>query len=68
MKTVDIDNKKLIRDLNSKAVLSTNMNALENYKEARKQKQKEAEELKSMKNDIAELKEMIQTLIGKQNG
>jgi hypothetical protein len=68
MKTVDIDNKKLERDLNSKAILSTNMNALENYKEARKQKQQEAEELKSMKNDIVELKEMIQTLIGKQNG
>ena len=68
MKTVDIDNKKLERDLNSKAILSTNMNALENYKEARKQKQKEAEELKGMKSDIAELKEMIQTLIGKQNG
>jgi hypothetical protein len=68
MKTVDIDNKKLIRDLNSKAVLSTNMNALENYKMAREQKQKETQELKEMKNDIAELKEMIQTLIGKQNG
>jgi|TARA_B110000438_G_scaffold50147_1_gene50646 hypothetical protein len=68
MKTVDIDNKKLIRDLNSKAVLSTNMNALENYKKARKQKQEEAEEFKTMKDDIAELKEMIKTLIGKQNG
>jgi len=68
MKTVDIDNKKLIRDLNSKAVLSTNMNALENYKRARKQKQEEAEEFKTMKDDIAELKEMIKTLIGKQNG
>ena len=68
MKTVDIDNKKLIRDLNSKADLSTNMNALENYKRARKQKQEEAEEFKTMKDDIAELKEMIKTLIGKQNG
>jgi hypothetical protein len=68
MKTVNIDNKKLIRDINSKAVLSTNMNALENYKRARKQKQEEAEEFKTMKDDIAELKEMIQTLIGKQNG
>ncbi len=68
MKTVDIDNKQLQRDLNSKAVLSTNMNALENYKMARKQKQQEVEELKSMKSDIAELKEMVKILIGKQNG
>lgn len=68
MKTVDIDNKQLQRDLNSKAILSTNMNALENYKNARDQKQKEVQEMKEMKNDIAELKEMIQTLIGKQNG
>ena len=68
MKTVDIDNKKLIRDVNSKAILSTNMNALENYKMARKKKKEEAEEFKTMKDDIAELKEMIKTLIGKQNG
>jgi hypothetical protein len=68
MKTVGIDNKKLIRDINSKAILSTNMNALENYKMARKKKQEEAEDMINMKNDIAELKEMIQTLIGKQNG
>jgi hypothetical protein len=68
MKTVDIDNKKLIRDVNSKAILSTNMNALENYKMARKKKKEEAEDMINMKNDIAELKEMIQTLIGKQNG
>lgn len=68
MKTVDIDNKQLQRDLNSKAILSTNMNALENYKSAREQKQKEVQEMKEMKNDIAELKKMIQTLIGKQNG
>jgi len=68
MKTVDIDNKQLQRDLNSKAILSTNMNALENYKSARDQKQKEVQEMKEMKNDIAELKKMIQTLIGKQNG
>jgi len=65
MKTVDIDNKQLQRDLNSKAVLSTNMNALENYKNARKQKQQEVEEIQGMKNDIAELKEMVKTLIGK---
>ena len=68
MKTIDIDDKKLERDLNSKAILSTNMNALENYRMARKQKQEEKQEFQEMKNDIAELKEMIQTLIGKQNG
>ena len=67
MKTIGIDNKKLIRDINSKAILSTNMNALENYKMARKRKQEETEDINIMKNDIAELKEMIQTLIGKQN-
>ena len=68
MKTVDIDNKKLQRDINSKAILNTNMNALENYKRARKQKQEEMEDINNMKNEIAELKEMVKTLIGKQNG
>ena len=68
MKTVKIEETKFVRDLNSKAVLNTNLNALESYKMSRKRKEQETEDIKNMKNDITELKEMIQTLIGKQNG
>ena len=68
MKTVKIENKKLERDLNSKAVLNTNRNALENYKMERKKRLSEIEDINNMKKDIAELKEMIGQLLGKQNG
>lgn len=68
MNTVKIDDKKLERDMNSKAVLSTNMNALEAYKMARKKRQEEISDINNMKKDIDELKEMIKKLLGKQNG
>ncbi len=68
MNTVKIDDKKLERDLNSKAVLSTNLNALETYKMARKKRQEEISDINNMKKDIDELKEMIKKLLGKQNG
>jgi hypothetical protein len=68
MTTVKIENKKLERDINSKALLSTNRNALENYKIERKRKEVEMKDINNMKRDIAELKEMIGQLLGKQNG
>tara|TARA_B110000495_G_C22535559_1_gene325333 strand:+ start:372 stop:569 length:198 start_codon:yes stop_codon:yes gene_type:complete len=63
-----IQDKKLERDMNSKAVLNTNKNALENYKAERQRRQSEVDDINSMKRDIAELKEMIVKLLGKQNG
>ena len=68
MATVKIENKKLERDIKSKAILSTNRTALEQYKIERKRKQGEIEDINNMKKDIAELKEMIGQLLGKQNG
>ena len=68
MTTVKIENKKLERDTNSKALLNTNRNALEQYKIERKRKQGEIEDINNMKRDISELKEMVGQLLGKQNG
>ena len=68
MTTVKIENKKLERDINSKAILNTNRTALEQYKIERKRKQGEIEDINNMKKDISELKEMIGQLLGKQNG
>ena len=68
MDTVNIENSKYIRDLDSKAILNTNRNALDNYKLERKRKLVEANDINNMKKDIAELKEMIAQLLGKQNG
>lgn len=68
MKNIKIAETQYVRDTHSKAVLNTNRKALENYKIARQQKIGEIEDINNMKRDIAELKEMIQTLLGKQNG
>jgi hypothetical protein len=68
MKTTKIKETQYVRDVNSKAVLNTNRKALENYKLARQKKQQEINDINNMKQDIAELKEMIKTLLGKQNG
>jgi len=68
MTTVKIEDKQLERDINSKAVLNTNLNGLEQYKMAKKRREDEISDINTMKKDIEELKNMIQTLIGKQNG
>ena len=65
MKTVKVKETQYVRDINSKAILSTNRNALENYKLARNQKEKEISDINSMKQDILELKELVKKLIEK---
>lgn len=65
---VQIENRKLERDTHSKAILNTNRTALEQYKAERMKRLKEIEDINNMKKDIAELKEMIGQLLGKQNG
>ena len=54
--------------MNSKAVLNTNRNALENYKMERERRQVEKDDINNIKMELAELKEMVQTVIGKQDG
>ena len=68
MKDIKIDETKYVRDVDSKAILNTNRNALQNYKIARQKKIDEMNDINNMKKDIAELKEMIKTLLGKQHG
>lgn len=65
MKTVKIEETQYVRDVNSKAILNTNRNALENYKLAKKRKEQEIIDINSMKQDILELKELVKKLIEK---
>jgi|TARA_B110000495_G_scaffold30369_1_gene23204 hypothetical protein len=67
-KTIKIPETSYVRDINSKAILNTNRNALENYKIAKKRKEAEINDINNMKREISELKVMIQQLLGKQNG
>lgn len=60
-----IENTKYERDINSKAILNTNRNALENYKAARKRKEDEADVINNMREEIERLKKLVNTLIEK---
>ncbi len=60
-----IENTKYERDLNSKAILNTNRNALENYKAARKRKEDEVDVINNMREEIERLKKLVNTLIEK---
>lgn len=64
------DHDSLIRDLDSKAILHTNMNAVDRYNQQRKifdTAKKSADEINDLKSDINELKEMFKSLLGKLN-
>jgi hypothetical protein len=68
MKTVKVEETQYVRDVNSKAILNTNLKALENYKIEKKRKQAEMDDINNMKQEISEIKEILQQLLGKQNG
>ena len=67
MKNIKINETPYVRDAESKAILNTNKTALQSYKIARQRKIDEMNDINNMKKDIAELKEMIKTLLGKQH-
>lgn len=65
-----IDHKDLVRDTNSKAILNQDSSSLNKYKEEREYKLKLANvvnEHQDMKNDIAEIKEMLKAILGKDS-
>lgn len=46
----------LIRDVNTNAIVNTNMSEYENYKSLKKIKDAERERMKSLENDVSEMK------------
>ena len=65
-----IDHKNLVRDTDSKAILNQDSSSLNKYKEEREYKLKLANvvnEHQDMKNDIAEIKEMLKAILGKDS-
>jgi len=57
-----IENTKYIRDKNSKAILQSDRNALDNYRAAKKQKETEINVINNLVNDVEEIKEFIHQL------
>jgi len=65
---VNIENKPgLVRDINNMAVINTDRNALQVAREKQRKAALEKQEIQDLKNDVAELKQMIQRLINGNN-
>lgn len=63
------DNKDLVRHAQSNAILNTNLKELNKYKEEREEKiklKRLADESEQMKNDIQEIKSLLQQLLGQK--
>ena len=76
MKVIQTENKSFVRDLHSKALINTDRIALENHRKKRQieiqQAQKwqqmeiKVEELNNMRNEILEIKGLLQEVLNKK--
>ena len=76
MKTVQTENKSFIRDLHSKALLNTDKIALENHRQSQthisqinyewQEMKHKVEELNNVRNEMLEIKCLLQEIISKK--
>ena len=60
--------KDLVRDIDSNAILNVNKNAYQTARERNIRIEKEKEEINILKQDVNEIKDMLQKLLEKNNG
>ena len=58
---------QLGRDPNSNAILNTDVSAYEAYRKARREAKKKEAELATLKDEVAELKALVKTLVHKED-
>ena len=66
MKVKVRDNEDLVRDTQTKAVLNTDLTSLQAYKQRRDALRKKDTELESLKNEVSELKQLVQNLLAEK--
>ena len=76
MKVVQTEDKSFVRDIHSKALINTDRIALENHRKKRQmeiqqvrkwqQMETKVEELNNMRNEILEIKGLLQELLNKK--
>ena len=76
MKVIQTEDKSFVRDLHSKALINTDRIALENYRKKRQieiqqaqkwqQMETKVEELNIMRNEILEIKGLLQEVLNKK--
>jgi hypothetical protein len=60
-----VDNERLLRDTKTNAVLNTDLTALERYKIRREKDRQKEQELETLKNDVSEIKQLLQQLVNR---
>jgi len=64
MNTLKIkDNEGFVRDVDTKAVLNSDLTGLEKYKARRNKEREMNDDVQSLKKDMQEIKELLQQLI-----
>ena len=58
---------QLGRDPHSNAILNTDVSAYEAYKKARREAKRKDAEMSTLKDEVAELKALVQTLVHKED-
>ena len=76
MKVVQTEDRSFVRDLHSKALINTDRVALENHRKKRQieiqqaqqwqQMETKVEELNNMRNEILEIKDLLQEVLNKK--
>ena len=62
-----VENEETLRrDSNNSAILETDMNSLELYRKRREQAKQKDKEIQEMREEIANLKDLVQQLINKE--
>ena len=66
-KLYKVENEETLRrDSNNSAILETDMNSLELYRRRREQAKQKDKEIQEMREEIANLKDLVQQLINKE--
>jgi hypothetical protein len=66
---VEIKDKKMVRDMSNKAILSTDINALRAHRDKRRTMQNVntiMDEINSTKKEVSEIKEMLKILLAER--
>jgi len=67
MNTLKItDEEELIRDVDTRAVLNSNMSSLEKYKARRNKEREMNDDVQNLKQDVSEIKSLLKQLLNRE--
>jgi len=67
MNTLKItDEEELIRDVDTRAVLNSNMSSLEKYKARRNKEREMSNDVQNLKQDVSEIKSLLKQLLNRE--